>query len=342
VAGSYTITPTLSNCSFNPTSTPVTIINANVTAQTFSGSQTGQPPQAQTGWSAGNYGGTAVAKFTFTFYDSLGPNNIQWVGVLFNRTLSGQNGCMAYFYNNGNSLLYNETQSGTVSGYWGQNGILHNNQCNIDLSGARLYANGGYLYLDLPILLEPSFTGSQNIWLAVGNNQGLSQSPYWLQVGFNYYMYNGYSYQTFWTNPFTSNSRQHGFTTAAGDYMGYGAINTVQVTACPTSGCNTSCNVMVAPFWQPNYFTLFSSTNGQYTFASGYAGGGTLSAPNCSLDLNNTRLSLYSNYAFLQAMLTANSPMWGSTWYVYGSMAYNLNGGSYNTPLVWEGFWYIP
>jgi len=349
-AGNYTITPSLANCSFSPTSTAVTITTSNVTAATFSGSPSGQPPYWSGWWSAGgNYGGTAVAKFTFPFHDSLGPSNIQWVGVQFGHSLGAQNSCMAFFFNyatwGGYSYLYNDTNTGVVSGYMGQNGILHNSQCDIDLSGARLYTDSnGDLDLDVPILLAPSYTGYQNIWLAVQNNQGLDQSPYWLQVASNYYMYNGYSYQTFWVNPTTSYSRQQGFTNASGDYMGWGAINTVQISVCPTSGCslNSICTVSVAPFSSTNYFTLFSSINGQYSWASGYQGGGTLYTPKCSLDLNNTRLSLDSNYAFLQAMLISNSPMWSTNWYVYGAMAYNVNGGGYGTPLVWEGFWYIP
>jgi hypothetical protein len=342
-AGSYTITPTKSGCSFSPSYVPVTITNSNVVVGAFSG---GQPPQAQGSWSAGGYAGYAVSKFTFAFYDALGPGNIQYVGVDFNPSGYPSGGCNAYFYANGYSYM---VANGTYpSGYWGQNGVLHSSSCDIDLSGTRLYTVGSYLYLDLPVLLEPAFNGSQNIWLTVANNQGLLQTPTWLQVGFNFYMGSSYSFQVFWTNPVNVTSFQQSFTVAGGDYLGSSSIQGMSLSA--GSNYNGSDPVWcwvyatINPYGYPTYWSLNSipsSTGSPWYSAGGYAGGGTISTGYCSLNLNTAQLYVDSNYAFFQVNLTALSPLYGLTTYLFGGLSYSANGYSTSTG-GYEGTWIIP
>jgi hypothetical protein len=278
-------------------------------------------PYAGSAWSEGENAGTGAGKFTFSFYDPQSPANIEWVAVMINSSYSGAGGCIAYFWYTHDAYLMNDNGSSPTYGNWGQNGILSNSQCAIDMSGARLYSSGGYLNLDLPLVITPQFAGNKNIWLAVGNMQGLQQTPQWLQVGTNYNLYITYSYQTLWTNPAaTPTSYQQRFTTAVADVYGQNAISGVGLG----TGGTMSCSLFAFPSSSggQTYFFLDSYVNGASTSQGGYAGSGTLTTPACSLDLSSAALAMYSNYAFLQITLTANSPMHNATQTLYSTLNY--------------------
>jgi uncharacterized repeat protein (TIGR01451 family) len=307
--------------------------------------QVGQPPQAQASWSSGAYGGTAVSKYTFAFYDPLGPSNIQWVAMLMNSTFSASNGCIAYFYADGHSYMLGDDGLSAATGYWGQSGVLQNSQCDVDLSGARLYGANGYLYLDAPVLVKTAFNRNQNIWLSVGNNQGLTQTPTWLQAAFNLSMTSSYNFQVFWTNPVNISSQQQSFTVTAGDYLGTSSIQGMSLTAAqnPNGSGATWCSVnsLVSP-GSPTYWYVYTvpSPGAPWSIASGYSGSGALSTGYCSLDLSTAQVLVDSTYSFLQVHLTALSPLYGLTTYLFGGLSYTANGVSTSTG-GYEGSWVI-
>jgi hypothetical protein len=199
-------------------------VTSTMTSAVFTiNTTTSQPPQANPNWSEGAFAGKAVSRFTFSFSDSQGPSNINWVSVDIGPVLSATSSCMAYFYSGGYSVLYADNGAVGPTGHTGQNGVLQNNQCAIDLTMSKLYQKGdGYLYLDLYVMLTPSYAGNQNIWLSVQNMQNQIQAAIpngWLSVttGFpsGYPMTSDGSTSILWTNPTSYAGRNLTFWVAA-------------------------------------------------------------------------------------------------------------------------------
>ena len=319
----------------------------NNTATRNIGIQYGGPPTATGSLSVSYYNnGSAAAGWTFGFSDPLGPQNIAWMQVHFSGTTaqSVPFSCALLVYSYGAVYLYNDAGTAWVAGAIGDSTPLRNSQCLIELKGLRIYDQGGTRFLEVPAYMNPQFLGPRDIWLSVANNQGQVPPGVWWKISSGWNMYYNSSDGSLAIHPNQGTNVSQDFRTSAISNAPGRDIPMMSMYAKDLS--NNSCQVLL----YPGYNWAYVVTNNPYGTDSSYLTATTyvMNTLRCSVPVSSIKFTSYlqaspaAPYAFFDAQMQANSPIRGTTQYMYGTMYFSINGGWYWTPDQYVGGWTIP
>jgi len=114
--------------------------------------------------------------FRFTYSDSNGYQQAEWVHGMFNTHLNQTGACYFQYIQSQNKLwLRNDAGSAWLGpAYPGSGGTLSNGQCTIDSTVSAASGSGTNLVLDLAISFQPSFSGTKYIYMHAADTSGLS------------------------------------------------------------------------------------------------------------------------------------------------------------------------
>jgi hypothetical protein len=114
-------------------------------------------------------------KFDFVASSPNGAANIASVNMLFNTSVSRENGCYLAYAAAGNQLgLISDDGTTSTSGHPGTAGTLSNSQCSVDLSATTVIPSGNTLTVSPAITFKSGFTAGVQIYMAVGDFAGMS------------------------------------------------------------------------------------------------------------------------------------------------------------------------
>lgn len=179
--GSYTITPSKTNFTFNPAAATYSNLGGNHT-QNFTGNQY---PSAV--YVSPSYGSGRSQTFSFKFRDPDGYSDLQWTQVEINGSLGGGSGCVLYFQLNDPSHVYlgdntwNPQWRQATPGF-GSPVTTSQGMCRLYPAGSSVTLSGTDATLSMALEFLPAFSGSKGIWMAEKDYSHASY-VYWVQMG---------------------------------------------------------------------------------------------------------------------------------------------------------------
>jgi hypothetical protein len=122
--------------------------------------------------------------FTLQYSDTAGAGNLEQVWVYFNVTLANpaSDACILYYSPASNQLnLLGDNGTTWESATLGTATTLQNSQCVVSAANTTVTLNGNMLTLNLPMIFEPAYQGTKNIYLRALDVSGANSG--WQQLG---------------------------------------------------------------------------------------------------------------------------------------------------------------
>jgi hypothetical protein len=117
-------------------------------------------------------GAGTAAKFTFSFSDPNGYQDIAWTQVLISSATGGA-ACFLFYDRTANSLtLLGDATSAGGAGTPGKAAKIETGQCAVDLGASSVLSSGPNLTMALALSFKPAFAGQKLIRLAVQDMAG--------------------------------------------------------------------------------------------------------------------------------------------------------------------------
>jgi hypothetical protein len=277
-------------------------------------------------------GSGTTQTFTAVYSDPSGYTDINWVNMLFQTQITGQNACLVQYVVS-NNTLYLVADSG--SGYAGSApagtfGTMSNSQCSVDTGASSVSGSANNLTLTVAVTFKPVFAGGKTIFLDVFNNAGASS---------------GYLSQGAWTvsgtlpptnisvSPASGTGTVQTFSFVYSDPSGYTDINWVNMLFQTQITGQNACLVQYVVSNNTLYLVADSG--------SGYAGSappgtfGTMSNSQCTVDTGATSVSHSGNNLTVNAAVTFK-PSYTGLKNIYMSVFNNAGVGSgWQTEGIW-------
>ena len=149
---------------------------------TWTGQAAGLPPSSVS--VTPSSGARATQTFSFLYTDPNGYADINWVAILFQSSLTGQNACyIDYTRATNTAVLVDNAGTGFVPGSitLGTAGTLSNSQCTLNAAASSATVSGNDLTVNLSLTFSGTFSGTKNIYMAPVNNAGVF--VYWQNKG---------------------------------------------------------------------------------------------------------------------------------------------------------------
>jgi len=124
--------------------------------------------------SSGTIAVNAPTIFTATYIDSNGWQNIRYMYLLFNTSVSGSNCFYGYYDRNANKLyLRNDTNTAWLGGFApGSANIIENSYSKLNCAQTTVSGSGNTLTLKWNLTFKSTFSGNKNIYLNVTDYAG--------------------------------------------------------------------------------------------------------------------------------------------------------------------------
>jgi hypothetical protein len=175
--GNYTLTPSLTNYTFSPSSLPINNLLANQTAN-FTAALGAAPTSVSVSPNSGT-GGKQI--FQFKSSDPNGAGDIYYAQFNFSNPMGAVNSCYIHHDPATNAFyLLNDDASGWF-GLIGGTGKVSNSQCLLDGVGTGSTKSGNDLTTTLNLSFRSSFTGSKNVYLYTADKE--DNATGWVQIG---------------------------------------------------------------------------------------------------------------------------------------------------------------
>lgn len=128
-------------------------------------------------------GESRTQRFVVEFFDADGAATFEWAQFLVNTELKGEAGCYVQWERNGNAFYLMNDAATKLSGPLVSEtaGTLQNSQCKLDGSQSRARVEGRDLELTLALEFEPSFQGSQRLFVRAQDELGSAAE--WREIG---------------------------------------------------------------------------------------------------------------------------------------------------------------
>jgi hypothetical protein len=123
-----------------------------------------------------NVGVGLNATFTLTASDSSGYADIRTIGLIFNTSVTGLNGCHIQFdRQTRNVSLYRDSDAQWISFVAGTSASIENSNCIVSGTGLSATEAGTQVILAIPITFKAAFSGARNIYTTVSDAGGLAE-----------------------------------------------------------------------------------------------------------------------------------------------------------------------
>jgi hypothetical protein len=277
--------------------------------------------------------GTGTSQmFSFVFADPSGYADINYVNMLFQTQIAGQNACWVQYTRASNIIdLVNDSGSGNTSATVGTLGTLSNSQCTLDTGASSVSGSGNNLTVTVALTFKPQFAGAKSIFMSVFNNAIVSV---------------GWQAKGAWTVPGTlppsnvSVSPASGagstqmFTAIYSDPSGFGDINWVNMLFQTQLTGQSACWIQYT--LANNVIYLVNDSGSGYSSAT-LGTAGTLSNSQCIVDTGASSASGSGNNLTFSVAVTFK-PVFAGTKNTYMSV---FNNSTVTSGWQVEGTWTV-
>jgi hypothetical protein len=275
-------------------------------------------------------GSGTTQMFSFVYSDPSGYADINWVNMLFQTQINGQNACWAQYTLASNTIgLVSDSGAGSTSAPLGTLGVLSNSQCTLDTGASSGSVSGNNLTITVALTFKPAFAGSKNIYMGVFNkaivNSGWQAKGAWTVTGV-------LPPSNVSVSPASGAGYTQTFTSTYSDPSGFADINWVNVLFQTQLTGQSACWLQYT--LANNAIYLVNDSGSGYTSAT-LGTAGTLSNSQCIVDTGASSASGSGNSLTFSASVTFK-PAFAGAKNIYMSV---FNNSTVTSGWQVEGTW---
>jgi hypothetical protein len=270
--------------------------------------------------------------FTFVYSDPSGFADINWVNMLFQTQITGQNACLVQYVLASNTI---DLVADSGSGYAGTAtvgtfGTLSNSQCSVDTGASSVSGSGNNLSVTVALTFKPQFAGAKNIYMSVYNKALVSIG--WLTKG-AWTVPGSLPPANVSVSPTSGMGITQVFTFVYSDASGYADINWVNMLFQTQLAGQSACLVQYTP--ANNALYLVNDSGSWYAGTATPGTAGTLNNTQCTVDTGASSALSSGNTLTVTVALTFKTTFTG-TKNIYMSV---FNNSTVTSGWQAEGTW---
>ena len=275
-------------------------------------------------------GSGTTQMFSFVYSDPSGYADINWVNMLFQTQINGQNACWVQYTLASNTIDLVSDSGGSASyATLGTLGTLSNSQCTLDTGASSVSVSGNNLTITIALTFKAAFAGAKNIYMGVFNKaivtSGWQAKGAWTVTGI-------LPPANVSVTPNSGMGTTQAFNFTYTDPSGFADINWVNMLFQSQLTGQSACWVQYTV--ANNVLYLVNDAGTSYTSAV-LGTPGTLSNSQCSVDTGASSMSSSGNNLTVSPVVTFKSAFTG-TKNIYMSV---FNNSTVSSGWQIEGTW---